>query len=153
MHRRTFLEKAVGLLSSVIGAALIPPFFGYLFVPIGQKHRTLSVELLPEDEIPLDGEVVEVNYLVRRKEGWLEKSEVRIAYVVNVGGKLFVLSDTCTHAGCGVRWDSERRRFICPCHGGEFDIRGKVLKEPPPRPLERLPYRLTKGKLVIKVKV
>jgi Rieske Fe-S protein len=48
------------------------------------------------------------------------------------------LSLSCTHARCTVRWDSQEKRFLCPCHGGAFDVSGRVVKGPPPAPLRRL---------------
>jgi len=71
--------------------------------------------------------------------------------VVNLGAELLVLSNSCTHTGCGVRWEVNQRKFICPCHGGEFDIHGRVLKEPPPRPLRQLAHQLKEGALWIEV--
>ncbi len=44
----------------------------------------------------------------------------------------------CTHQRCNVRWDSQRRVFVCPCHGGLFDAYGNVISGPPPRPLKRV---------------
>ena len=45
------------------------------------------------------------------------------------------LSLTCTHLGCGVRWEEEEQQFLCPCHGGRFSASGAVLSGPPPAPL------------------
>jgi len=47
-----------------------------------------------------------------------------------------VLSNKCTHLGCQVNWKPEKNEYICPCHDAQFDIGGKVLGGPPPRPLD-----------------
>ena len=60
---------------------------------------------------------------------------------------LSALSTTCTHLGCGVSWDAEKKVFICPCHGGSYAPDGSVLSGPPPRPLERLEVSLDGGRL------
>ena len=52
----------------------------------------------------------------------------------------YVLSLVCTHKQCTVAWKPELERFVCPCHKGEYDQTGKVIKGKPPRPLDR--YRL-----------
>jgi len=57
-------------------------------------------------------------------------------------GGFLALHRRCTHLGCTVPWDEERRRFACPCHSSEFDIRGEVLSPPAPRPLDFLPVRI-----------
>lgn len=41
----------------------------------------------------------------------------------------------CTHLGCIVGWDAARRQIACPCHAGFFDLNGRVVGGPPPRPL------------------
>ena len=54
-------------------------------------------------------------------------------------------SAVCTHTGCTVEgWDASRKRFICPCHGSEFDASraAAVLLGPAPKPLAMLPLAL-----------
>ncbi|HZV13478.1 MAG TPA: Rieske (2Fe-2S) protein, partial [Candidatus Kapabacteria bacterium] len=53
-------------------------------------------------------------------------------------GSFAALDLKCTHAGCIVHWQPNQKIFKCPCHGGEYDATGKVIKGPPPRPLNRL---------------
>lgn len=149
--RRAFLEWAIGLLGGAIGVALGIPIVGYLLAPLRTRRRRQLIPLMAEADLPLEGEVAEVLYTVPIQDGWRRRREVRIAYVVNRGEQLLVLSNLCTHTGCGVRWESERQRFVCPCHGGEFDMEGRVMKEPPPRPLRRIAHQLRDGALWIEV--
>ena len=51
-------------------------------------------------------------------------------------GGFLALSRTCTHLGCTVPWVASEKKFICPCHSSEFDIRGEVLSPPAPRALD-----------------
>lgn len=44
----------------------------------------------------------------------------------------------CTHLGCIVAWEPNKKTFVCPCHGGIFDSNGKVVGGPPPTPLQEL---------------
>lgn len=32
----------------------------------------------------------------------------------------------CTHLGCVVPWNKAENKFICPCHGSQYDATGKV---------------------------
>ncbi|MBI4379336.1 MAG: Rieske 2Fe-2S domain-containing protein [Nitrospinae bacterium] len=52
------------------------------------------------------------------------------------GGEVIAVSGECTHAGCSLNWDSVKRRFLCPCHGGQFSEDGGVLNGPPQNPLK-----------------
>ena len=37
----------------------------------------------------------------------------------------------CTlNNNCGVTWNTEASKFICECHGCEYDLTGKVIKGP-----------------------
>lgn len=52
---------------------------------------------------------------------------------------IFVALGVCTHLGC-VPLQKEDR-FFCPCHGGHYDLAGRVWKGPPPTNLEIPPYK------------
>jgi Rieske Fe-S protein len=52
------------------------------------------------------------------------------------------ISSRCAHLGCPVRWVDAAERFICPCHGGVYDLLGKRVGGPPPRPLDRFYTRV-----------
>jgi len=53
-------------------------------------------------------------------------------------GKYSAIDLKCSHAGCTVHWIPDQHIFRCPCHGGEYDTNGSVIKGPPPRPLSHL---------------
>ena len=57
-------------------------------------------------------------------------------------GSFLALSKTCTHLGCSVPWNEDKKKFICPCHGSSFDLRGVVLTGPATRPLDIYPVRI-----------
>ena len=42
----------------------------------------------------------------------------------------------CTHAGCPL--ELHANTFRCHCHGGAFDLHGKVIAGPPKRPLRHV---------------
>lgn len=74
-------------------------------------------------------------------------------YIVNSDGRLFALSPVCSHLGCLVVWNRHRQRFLCPCHGGQYDIEGTVREGPPPAPLNRLPLKVEGEKVFIGLRV
>jgi menaquinol-cytochrome c reductase iron-sulfur subunit len=52
------------------------------------------------------------------------------------------ISSRCAHVGCPVRWVDAAERFICPCHGGVYDLLGRRVGGPPVRPLDRFYTRV-----------
>jgi len=44
-------------------------------------------------------------------------------------------SATCTHLACIVEFRKQKHDIYCNCHGGEYDLRGRNIAGPPPRPL------------------
>ncbi len=67
-----------------------------------------------------------------------------------VAGTFEAFDAVCPHAGCIVAYSSQADRFICPCHGSEFNGRtGAVLQGPAPRGLGRISVTESGGELYV----
>ena len=66
-------------------------------------------------------------------------------------GSFLALSKSCTHLGCSVPWDEDKKQFICPCHGSTFDLHGSVLTAPALRPLDYFPVLIENGLVRVNV--
>ncbi|MBK5258704.1 MAG: ubiquinol-cytochrome c reductase iron-sulfur subunit [Thermoanaerobaculia bacterium] len=61
--------------------------------------------------------------------------------VVRSGEEQFLaFSATCTHLDCIVGFQKEHNRIWCNCHGGAYDLTGRNVAGPPPKPLT--PYKV-----------
>ena len=47
----------------------------------------------------------------------------------------FALNAICTHLGCVVPWSAAENKFMCPCHGSQYNPEGGVVRGPAPLPL------------------
>jgi ubiquinol-cytochrome c reductase iron-sulfur subunit len=69
---------------------------------------------------------------------------------VVVGADHFHVSiGLCTHLGCIPAYKEADHKFLCACHGGEFDASGHQIFGPPPSPLEIPPFKVDGTKLVL----
>lgn len=119
--RRTFLDWLIGLGSAITGLATAFPALMYLW-PAARGGGAKGVEV--------DG-------AKNLKPGQAQLLQVAGKAVVVVrdpqGFKAF--SAICTHLGCLVKWNGEKKQFHCPCHAGVFDDNGGVVSGPVPGPL------------------
>jgi cytochrome b6-f complex iron-sulfur subunit len=51
-------------------------------------------------------------------------------------GDVRAFSAVCTHLACTVQYRSDVQHIWCACHNGHYDLQGKNIAGPPPRPLE-----------------
>jgi Rieske Fe-S protein len=56
-------------------------------------------------------------------------------YLTRQGSGWLALEQTCPHQGCPVAWQVDQARFVCPCHGSEYDRLGNVVQGPSARGL------------------
>ncbi len=71
--------------------------------------------------------------------------------VKEADGTLVAFDPRCTHARCAYAWSAADGRFDCHCHRAAFDVEGKVLFGPPPRPLDRFEVRAAGGRIELEV--
>ncbi len=58
-------------------------------------------------------------------------------YMVRDDDGLLALYKVCPHLGCLVPWEAGADRFICPCHGSQYERDGTYITGPAPRGLDR----------------
>ena len=67
----------------------------------------------------------------------------------NSDGNYRALSATCTHLGCIVQYRSDLQEIWCACHNGLYDLTGRNISGPPPRPLEAYEVHLRGDDVVV----
>ncbi len=60
-----------------------------------------------------------------------------------------VLNSHCTHMGCVVNFDANAKRFVCPCHGSQYNIDGINIRGPTKKPLHSESFKIEKDKIVV----
>lgn len=150
--RRHALNVLIAGTNGLIAALLAVPVVGYLLTPLLRK--TDAAEWVPLGlAADLQGiEPKRVDFQYKSELGYTSETVSGFAYLVpgeDEGASPVVLSPVCTHMGCNVVWNHDQKRFLCPCHGGQFTADGRNVAGPPPRPLNRIPARVEDGVLKI----
>jgi cytochrome b6-f complex iron-sulfur subunit len=129
--RRKFLEK-LALGTSVL---VVPS----ILTSCGSKKKDYLTEL----EIGTVEEFEKVMYKTN------EFNSVPILTLKNPEGKYETFSLQCTHQGCIVKFSEQNKEFQCPCHKGVYNIKGEVIKGPPPAPLKKYATVVKNGRIIV----
>ncbi len=64
-------------------------------------------------------------------------------------GQYRALSATCTHLSCTVQYRGDLRQVWCACHNGMYDLAGRNISGPPPRPLEQYDVHVRGDEIIV----
>jgi cytochrome b6-f complex iron-sulfur subunit len=155
--RRTFTLTALAAggaaCASVCGAAL-----SFVLSPLVRRASAaggaLDIGAAKDFDGVASGATGAAEVVVERKieDGYMTRLvKERLAVVRDASSPsgLAAVSTTCTHLGCGVAWNAEKKSFLCPCHGGVYAADGRVLSGPPPRPLTKAPLAVSGGRVTV----
>jgi len=151
--RRNFMVRTIVGIGVFIAAALAIPFGGFGILPAFRKKGTDWSDAGTLSDLEGD-EPQERRFSQIVKSGWQEEKQERSIWIVKrQDNTVSAYAPNCPHLGCGYRWSAADRRFKCPCHGSVFDINGKVLSGPSPRPLDTLEVKQEGGNVLVKFEV
>jgi menaquinol-cytochrome c reductase iron-sulfur subunit len=121
----------------------------YLISPALKRRAQQWVDVAAAEDLS-SGVPKQLEYVATVQDGYLEtKTQKALWAVKQPDGQVTVFSPMCTHLGCGYHWDGGTQQFKCPCHGSVYDISGRVLAGPAPRPLDALPSKVVNGRLLV----
>lgn len=122
--RRTFLDYLVGSSALATLGAIFYPILKFMTPPQVVESTESSVVAAKLAEVPKNtGKIFKFG----NKPGILVRTEA---------GELKAFSAVCTHLDCIVQYRSETKQIWCACHNGQYNLSGKNIGGPPPRPLE-----------------
>jgi Rieske Fe-S protein len=124
MKRRGFLDWMIRLAGTSLGAFVLYPVFRYIVPPRIPEAATRRVVAAKKDELQPGSFKT---FPFGSQPGILIRT---------VDGEYHALSAVCTHLGCTVQYRGADRTIWCACHNGLYDLEGRNVSGPPPRPLE-----------------
>jgi Rieske Fe-S protein len=148
MNRRELLKSWQALAGAVAALAAYPTaHFWWRSSRIKDPSTGAWSDLGPPVKID-EGSWQRRALTVERRNRWRVESREETVYVRRSGEQLQVVSAVCPHTGCLVR--TEGSGFTCPCHHSLFDAEGRSVEGPSPRPLDRLEWKLERGRLKVR---
>jgi Rieske Fe-S protein len=136
--RRRFVNWFLGTSVGAFLAAVLYPVSRYLVPPeVGESTAgTVTLPLKPDDVKPNTGQIF--------KFGSRPGIIVRTA-----SGELRAFSAVCTHLNCTVQYRADLSHIWCACHNGHYDLNGKNVEGPPPRPLDSFVVNVRGNQIVV----
>ncbi|MHB8240761.1 MAG: QcrA and Rieske domain-containing protein [Solirubrobacteraceae bacterium] len=148
--RRRFMTGTAHTAGAIAASAFALPALGFAVGPIFKStpHHWESVgpeSMFSETNYvpviltvaPSIGEAGKTTVYVRKFNSAIDTDPY------DKGTPYIAISSRCAHLGCPVRWVDAAERFICPCHGGVYDLLGRRVGGPPVRPLDRFYTRVS----------
>lgn len=122
--RRRFLDILLGSSAFATLAAILYPVLKFMVPPEIVEAQQNSVTVGKSGEIAANSGKI---FKFGSKPGIIIKTQA---------GDLKAFSASCTHLDCIVQYDPNSKLIVCACHNGKYDLTGKNIAGPPPRPLE-----------------
>jgi Rieske Fe-S protein len=111
-----------GVLASL--ASFLYPALRYIIPPPVPESTSRSVVAAKVDELKLNS-------------GRIFQFGSKPALLIRTADDQYkALSAVCTHLGCTVQYREDLHQVWCACHNGLYDVEGRNISGPPPRPLE-----------------
>jgi menaquinol-cytochrome c reductase iron-sulfur subunit len=140
LSRRQFGVLGTQVAGAIITVLLGIPIVGFLISPLFRREEVVWRKVGDISGVP-DGEPTKFD-VAFPLGAWTNAQANLAVYVVKSSGTTRIFSNVCTHMQCPVRWESALHQFLCPCHGGLYDINGANVGGPPPKPLPEYVHRI-----------
>ncbi|MFQ6612333.1 MAG: ubiquinol-cytochrome c reductase iron-sulfur subunit [Fidelibacterota bacterium] len=135
--RRRFIDILLGTGLFVWLGSLIYPVFKYLIPPKVAVTYVNSIEAGTLKEFPFSSSKI------------IRFGRKPVIIVRQKDGNFSAMSATCTHLDCIVQYKSDTEQIWCACHNGLYDLQGKNISGPPPKPLTKYPVVVKEDKIII----
>ncbi len=123
--RRSILNWLLGGGLAAWLVSVLYPVFRFLEPPEVPEASVSSVKAATVDEVPPDSGKI---FKFGNQPGIL---------IHTADGEWIAFHAICTHLDCIVQYRQDLDHIWCACHNGHYDLQGRNISGPPPRPLEQ----------------
>ena len=138
MTRRSFLDWFLATSFGAFLTAIFYPVTLYLIPPKVEEStsRNVTLSTKPEEIKANSGQI----FRFGSQPGILIRTPA---------GDLRAFSAVCTHLACIVQYRPDLNHIWCACHNGHFDLNGRNVAGPPPKPLEQYEVNVRADRVVV----
>jgi Rieske Fe-S protein len=135
--RRRFLDYLLGTSVFATLAAIFYPIAKFMVPPQVVEAQQNSVPVGKNADFAANAGKI---FKFGSKPGIIIRTEA---------GDLKAFSASCTHLDCIVQYDPKSKQIICACHNGVYDLTGRNVSGPPPRPLEEFSVNVKGDEVIV----
>ncbi len=138
--KRNFLKYVLSGGLVAWAASVVYPLLAYLNPPKQAEVEVNSVKAGKISEIGKDSGTI------------IRFGNKPVILVRTASGEIRAFSATCTHLDCTVQYQKDMGVIWCACHNGKYDLNGRNVSGPPPRPLDEFKVILQGEEVLISKK-
>lgn len=137
MERRKFINglMVIGGIGT-LGAAIYP-VVEYLVPPDSGEPTVTTLKVGKLSEFEMNSSKI------------IKFGRIPVMLIRDEFGDLHALAATCTHLDCIVQYRQDAKQIVCACHNGVFDLKGRNVSGPPPKPLEEFAVIIKDDEIII----
>ncbi len=136
-QRRRILNYLLGTSVGATLVAILYPILKFMIPPEVIEATQTSVVAGRVNELPPNSSKI---FKFGNKPGLLVRTPT---------GEYKAFSAVCTHLDCIVQYRPDMRLIWCACHNGQYNLSGKNIAGPPPRPLEEYVVNIRGEEIVV----
>ncbi|MEJ5166786.1 MAG: ubiquinol-cytochrome c reductase iron-sulfur subunit [Thermoanaerobaculia bacterium] len=140
MTRRDLLNFLMSLTGTGILATVLYPLIKFISPPKGQEASLSSVSAGKVGDLKPNSAKI---FKFGAKPGIL---------ILTQNNEYKAFSATCTHLNCIVQYKEDAQIIWCACHNGKYDLQGRNISGPPPKPLEEFEVFLKDDEIFVRRK-
>jgi Rieske Fe-S protein len=135
--RRDLLSWLLGTWAAGVMAAVVYPVLRFLSPPDIPESTAVTVNAgKASDLLPNSGRVVPFG------------SEPAIV-LRTPAGEVRAFTAVCTHLSCTVQYRADLQQIWCACHNGHYDLNGRNVSGPPPKPLQAYDVNVKDDEIIL----
>lgn len=124
-NRRKFINSLLGIASLGAFSSIIYPIVSFLIPPKIAEVKINSLKVGPIAEFKNNSSKI------------VKFGRTPVILIRTKDGEFKAMEATCTHLDCLVQFKEDTQQIFCACHNGIYDIQGRNVSGPPPKPLKQ----------------